>query len=148
MLGVFYEATYNNRVKKYPEDIRYIFKNFPFQRQGKAFELSEMAAAAEEISNEAFWAVHDFLFSAEGQAFATVGKEATKKKLEQILKEKGYDVKAFQSALETGTARKRVEEDMAAGKRIPVSGTPTKVVNGDIIVGSTPESVLERYLKN
>ena len=89
-----------------------------------------------------------WLFSAEGQALATVGKDAVRKKIEQILKEKGFDVKAFQAALETGAAKKRVEEDMTAGKRIRVSGTPTKVVNGDIIVGSTPDSVLERYLKN
>jgi len=57
-------------MEQHPADIRYVFKHFPFQTQGKAFELSEMAAAAQEMSNEAFWTVHDFLFSPEGQAFA------------------------------------------------------------------------------
>ena len=52
---------------KYPKEIRYIFKHFPFQPDGKTFELSEMAAAAQEVSLEAFWLVHDFLFTSEGQ---------------------------------------------------------------------------------
>jgi protein-disulfide isomerase len=133
---------------EHQEQVRYVFKHFPFQTQGKAFELAEMAAAAQEVSNEAFWAVHDFLFSPTGQAFATAGKEAVKRKLEQILQEKGYDLQAFRSALGTGRGKKRVEEDMAVGNRIRVSGTPTKIVNGDIIVGSTPDKVLEQYLNN
>jgi protein-disulfide isomerase len=132
---------------QHPADIRYVFKHFPFQTQGKAFELSEMSAAAQEVSNEAFWVVHDFLFSNEGQAVATGDKEALKQKIEQILKRQGHDVKAFRSALETGKAKKRVQEDMAVGNSIHVTGTPTKIMNGDIIVGSTPEDVVERYLR-
>lgn len=42
-------------MEKHPGDIRYVFKHFPFQSQGKPFELSEMAAAAQKISDEAFW---------------------------------------------------------------------------------------------
>jgi len=132
---------------QHPADIRYVFKHFPFQTQGKAFELSEMSAAAQEVSNEAFWVVHDFLFSNEGQAVATGDKEALKQKIEQILKRQGHDVKAFRSALDTGKAKKRVQEDMAVGNSIHVTGTPTKIMNGDIIVGSTPEDVVERYLR-
>jgi protein-disulfide isomerase len=141
-------AILRSLIKKYPADLRYVFKHFPFQPQGKAFELSEMAAAVQEVNNEAFWAVHDFLFSEEGHTYAAVGKETLKQRIEAILEEKGYDVKAFRSALETGRGKKRVEEDMAVGNRIPVSGTPTKVINGDVILGSTQDGILEKYLKN
>ena len=133
-------------IERYPQDFKYIFKHFPFQPQGKTFELSEMAAAAQEINNEAFWLVHDFFFTDEGQNVASLEKEAVKQKVEQLLKGKGYDVKIFQSALETGRARKRVLEDMALAERFRMTSTPTKIVNGDIIVGSTPDNVLERYL--
>jgi len=132
---------------QHPDDIRYVFKHFPFQAQGKAFELSEMAAAAQEISNGAFWAIHDFLFSPEGQTLITGDKEAIKQKIEQVLKANGYDAKAFQSALEVGRGIKRVREDMALGTRLRVTGTPTKVVNGDIIVGSNTDNVWERLLE-
>ena len=133
-------------LKKYPKDIKYVFKHFPFQPQGKTFELSEMAAAAQEVSNEAFWVVHDFLFTSEGQSIATLDKEVIRQKIEQLLKEKGYDAKTFQSALETGNGKRRVLDDMALGNKLRITGTPTKIVNGDIIVGSTEDSVLEKYL--
>jgi len=133
-------------MKRYPNNIRYIFKHFPFQPQGKTFELSEMAAAAQEVSNEAFWIVHDFFFTKEGQDIANLEKGAVKQKVEQILKGKGYDVRIFQSAFETGRARERVLEDMALANRFRMTSTPTKIVNGDMIMGLTPDNVLERYL--
>lgn len=133
-------------MKRYPQDFKYIFKHFPFQPGGKTFELSEMAAAAQEISHEAFWLIHDFFFTKEGQNIANLEKGAVKQKVEQLLKGKGYDLKIFQSALETGKARNRVLEDMALANRLRLSSTPTKIVNGDIIVGLTADNVLERYL--
>jgi len=133
-------------MKRYPQDFKYIFKHFPFQTQGKTFELSEMAAAAQEVSNEAFWIVHDFFYTKEGQDIANLEKGAVKKKVEQLLRGKGYDVRIFQSALETGKARNRVLEDIALANRYRMTSTPTKIVNGDMIVGLTPDSTLERYL--
>jgi len=131
---------------KYPKDIKYIFKHFPFQPVGKTFELSEMAAAAQEVSQEAFWLVHDFLFTSEGQSVAQLDRKAVQLKIEQLLREKNHDVKGFQSALELGHGQKRVLDDMALGNKLRITGTPTKIVNGDFIVGSSPDNVLERYL--
>jgi protein-disulfide isomerase len=131
---------------KYPKEIRYVFKHFPFQPDGMTFELSEMASAAQEVSQEAFWLVHDFLFTNEGQNVAKLERKAVQVKVEQLLIGKNYDVKVFQSALESGKAKQRVLADMALGNKLRITGTPTKVVNGDLIVGSTPDNVLERYL--
>lgn len=134
-------------MEKYPKDIRYVFKHFPFQSQGKTFDLSEMAAAAQKISDEAFWVVHDFLFSNEGQAVMHGEKNGVKQKIEQILKEKSYDAKSFQVALETGQGRKKVEEDMALGKSIQVMGTPTILINGEFVSNPVTDQVLEKYLR-
>jgi len=131
---------------KSPKDIRYIFKHFPLQAQGKAYEFSEMAAAVQEVSPEAFWVIHDFLFSNEGQTLLKGEKDPVKRKIEEILKGKGYDVAAFQSALESGKGKKRVEEDLAAGKKIQVKGTPTTIVNGDLVRAPLTDKVVEQYL--
>mgnify|MGYP005862380747 FL=1 len=98
------------------------------------------------MRNEAFWLIHDFFFTKEGQNIASLEKGAVKQKVEQLLKGKGYDVKLFRSTLETGGARNRVLEDMALANRLRMRSTPTKIVNGDMIVGSVADSVLERYL--
>lgn len=133
-------------MKQYPQDFKYIFKHFPFQAQGKTFELSEMAAAAQEAGNQAFWLVHDFFFTEEGRKVTSQEKGEVKQKVEQLLQGKGYDIRNFQSALETGRARKRVLEDMALANKFRMTSTPTKIVNGDVIIGVTQDNVLERYL--
>jgi protein-disulfide isomerase len=133
-------------MKRYPQDFKYVFKHFPFQPQGKTFELSEMTAAAQEVSEEAFWLVHDFLFTNEGQSVAKLDRKAVQLKIERLLREKNHDVKGFQLALENEKAKKRVLEDMALGNKIRLTSTPTKIVNGDMILGLTLDSTLERYL--
>ena len=131
---------------KYPQDIKYVFKHFPLQPQGKPFELSEIVAATQEVSNEAFWVIHDFFFSEEGQAFVNKEKEVLKQKIEEILKGKGYDEKVFQIALETGKGRKRLEEDILLGNKMGVKGTPTTIINGDFLGNPVTEKVVEQYL--
>ena len=133
-------------MEKYPRDIRYVFKHFPLQSQGNTFDLSEMAAAAQEVGNEAFWTIHDFLFSNEGQALVKGEMGPVTQKIEQILKEKGYDFKTFKNAIESGRAKLKVGEDLALGGKLRVTATPTKVVNGDVLIGSVADNVLEQYL--
>ena len=133
-------------MEKYPKNMKYVFKHFPLQPQGKTFELSEMGAAAQGLSDEAFWTVHDFLFSTEGQALVKGEMGPVTQKIEQILKEKGYDLKTFKNFLVSGMAKAKVNEDLSLGNKLRITATPTKVVNGDIIVGSTADNVLEQYL--
>jgi len=132
---------------KYPRDIQYVFKNYPLQRQGKPFNLSAMISALEEVNKDAFWLIHDFLFSEEGQIFVKVGNDAVKQKIEQMLKEKGYSSEAFQNALETGKGKKRVEEDVAVGDKIQVRGTPTVILNGTLVTNPLTDKTIEGYLR-
>jgi protein-disulfide isomerase len=132
-------------LEKYPRDIKYVFKQFPLQ--GKTSELPEMVAATQAISDDAFWVVHDFFFSEEGQGFINGGKDVLKHKVEEILKEKGFDVKTFQTALSVGKGKSRVEEDAAVGRRVGVSGTPTAIVNGDFVGSQLTEKTIEKYLE-
>jgi protein-disulfide isomerase len=132
---------------KRPRDMKYVFKHFPLQIQGKPFEISEMVAATQDVSSEAFWYIHDFMFTPEGQDLLKSEKEAVKQKIEQMLKEKGFDEKAFLTALETGKGKKRVNEDLALGNKIRVRGTPTTIINGDQVRSPVTEHVLDQYLK-
>ena len=134
-------------MERHPQDVRYVFKHFPFQPQGKTFDFSEMAAAAQKIGNEAFWVAHDFFFSNEGQALMKEETGEVRRKIEEILREKGYDAKSFQSALETGRGREKVMEDMALGKSLRVMGTPTILINGDFVSNPVTDQVFEQYLR-
>jgi protein-disulfide isomerase len=134
------------QLEKYPQDIKYVFKHFPLQSQGKARDLSELVAASQLVSDEAFWVVHDFFFSDEGQALIDGDKERLRLRIEILLKQKGFDVKGFQTALNTGYGKTRVEGDVAVGNKIGVRSTPSAVINGNFIVGLLPENTIEKYL--
>ena len=71
-------------MKRHPQAFKYVFKHFPFQPEGRTFELSEMAAAAYEVNNEAFWLVHDFFFTKEGQSVAHLEKRALRLRVEPV----------------------------------------------------------------
>jgi protein-disulfide isomerase len=133
-------------LERHPQMIRYVFKHFPLKSLQGSFELSEIAASAQSLSDEAFWMIHDFFFSPEGQMIIREDVSVVIKKVEEILKERGFDVRVFQTAMEKGIGRKRVMEDMAVGNKVPVMGTPTRIVNGDFISGEFNDQVLERYL--
>lgn len=133
-------------LEKYSQNIKYVFKHFPLQSLAGSNELSEIAASAQEISNEAFWTVHDFFFSPDGQTILKEDMGAIKKKIEQVLAEKGFDVKVYKMALEKGLGKKKVSEDINIGKKISVMGTPSIIVNGNFVKEEINDQFLERYL--
>jgi protein-disulfide isomerase len=61
-------------------------------------------------------------------------------------KEKGTMLESFSPPLRQAGQEIRVLEDMALADRFRMTSTPTKIVNGDMIVGLAPDNVLERYL--
>jgi protein-disulfide isomerase len=134
-------------LEKHPQDIKYVFKHFPLQGNGKARDLSEMVAASQMVSNEAFWEIHDFFFSDEGQALIDGDRERLRLRIEILLKQKGFDVKAFQTALNTRYGNFRVEEDLAIGNKIGVSATPSAIINGNFVRGLIPDKTIEKYLE-
>ena len=93
-------------LEKNPKEIKYVFKHYPLQTQGKPFEVSELVAAVQEVSPEAFWVVHDYLFTDEGQTLLKEEKETVKKKIEEILRGKAYNVAAFNAALRQGKEKR------------------------------------------
>ncbi len=140
-------AKMEKMLERHQQMIRYVFKHFPLKSLQGSFELSEIAASAQVLGGEAFWTIHDFFFSPEGQMIIREDVSVVIKKVEEILKERGFDVKTFQTAMENGIGRRKVMEDIAVGNKIPVMGTPTLIVNGDFISGEFNDQALERYLR-
>ena len=134
-------------MEKNPQDVRYVFKHLPLQLQGKPFEISEMAASVQELSPEAFWLVHDFLFSREGQEVLKKEKDDVKQKIVELLQGKGFDGQAFQNLLSSGKGKMRLQEDMALAGRYRFRGTPTAVINGQLHAGALTDKILEEFLR-
>ena len=136
-----------NILKKYPQDIRYVVKHFPLRSEGNSFDLAVLAAASQEIHPEAFWIVHSFLFSKEGEKLSSGDLGVLKEKIEQVLKKKGYDGNGLALSWQNGKGRLQVEEDLAIGKKMRVVGTPAAIVNGTYHKGPFTEDQLEDFLE-
>jgi protein-disulfide isomerase len=75
-----------------------------------------------------FWEMHDLLF--------TNQKALKMTDLISYAKTLGLDIKKFQKSLDSREFQKQVETDMAFGKMLRVTATPTFFVNGNKITGA------------
>ena len=70
----------------------------------------------------------------------------TTDKLTQIAGTLGMDTNQFQSCLSSNKYQKNVDEDLAAGQKAGVTGTPTIFINGLPIVGAQPYSAFQTVI--
>jgi protein-disulfide isomerase len=114
--------------------VNMVYKHFPIRGpDSMAASLSSQCAG----DQGKFWEFHDMLFNnqeAEGSGWASA------ENMKGFASELGLDSEAFNSCLDSEKYRSLVESDLAFGKEIGVTGTPTFViVNSD---GSEPEGIL------
>ncbi len=113
----------------YGSKIKLVFRNYPLQMHDKAYDAAVAAEAAG--SQGKFWMMQDQLF-ANQQAWAS--PSANHKQLWAEYAQKiGLDVQQWQNDITGMSAKSRVDLDMARGRALNVSSTPTIYVNGQAI---------------
>jgi protein-disulfide isomerase len=117
----------NDVEQAFGKDVRVVWKHLPLSFHPNAMPAAIAAEAAREQGK--FWEMHDKLF-ANPQALSDAVYL-------QYAKELGLDMARFERALAAPSTRKRVEEDVRAASVAGVTGTPTFVVNGEIVKGAT-----------
>jgi len=130
----FFKDTESQIIKDYVETgkAKFVFRQYAFL--GKE---STWAAEASECANDQgkFWEYHDYLYSHQGQensgAFA-------KDKLEGFAQSLGLNMDQFKPCLESDKYASKVSDDMAAGQKVGVNGTPATFVNGQLVSGAQP----------
>ena len=99
------------------------------------------AEAAECAADQGrFWAYHDLLFErAQSVTFTNNG-------LEQYAKELDLDPSRFGGCLASGRHSDRIVKESAAARYLGASGTPTFLVNGQLLIGAHPFETFKRVL--
>ncbi|OGH05827.1 MAG: hypothetical protein A2W22_05150 [Candidatus Levybacteria bacterium RBG_16_35_11] len=103
-------------------------------------DASIVAANASECANEQskFWEMHDYLYKNQPSESDTT--LYTTDKLTEAATSLGLSSTNFRSCLESKKYDQKVKDDLAAGQKAGVQGTPTVFVNGTAIVGAQPYS--------
>lgn len=97
-------------------------------------EAAVLAAGAAECASEqdAFWEYHDMLFLNQGSVDFSV------ENLRQFAEELGLDLDSFNTCLVSERYMDELAADLDEARRHGVSGTPSFLINGKLVVGYQP----------
>ncbi len=110
----------NQLLEAFPNDLKHVFKNFPLRFHKRAEPAAKACIAAGNQGK--FWEMQALVF------------ENPKKLEDEDLK--GYaeklalDMGRFNSDFQSKDAAKEIQDDMALGRKVGVTGTPTLFING------------------
>jgi protein-disulfide isomerase len=107
--------------EKYPNDLKYVYKQFPLSSIHKFAEPASRASLAAARQGK-FWEMHEKLF-----ANARALDDASLKKYAQDI---GLDAARFEKDFGDPAISQQVQADVTEGSSIGVQGTPSFFVNG------------------
>jgi len=114
--------------KKYPNDVRFVFRQLPLPMHDKAQLAAEASMAANAQGK--FWEYHDKLFANQ--------RELDRPALERYAEQVGLDMAKFRQALDGHEYAAAVSADSALAASAQISGTPTFMINGQVVSGALP----------
>lgn len=136
--------------KEYANDVLFVYRNFNLKYPNST--ISESAAEAAYLigGEEAYWKMHDLLFSENAWTSSAIPTKERRTMLEGYAETAGLDVDKFMSAVEdyeNNGIQAKINRDKALGTKAEVTGTPTWFVNGKKI-DSITESNVKSALKD
>jgi protein-disulfide isomerase len=124
-------------MKKYPNDLRILFKHnaLPFHNRAMPAAIATMAAHAQGK----FWEYHDKLFANQ--------KALDDASLEKYAKEIGLNVAKFKKSLADPKIKANIQKDMDLAGKVNARGTPNSFINGRNLRGAVPYEQFEALVK-
>jgi protein-disulfide isomerase len=110
-------------LKKYPNKVKVVFKQFPLRNHKYAMKAAAAALAAERQGK--FWDCEDRLF----KNFNRLSDQ----KIQEIARELGLDDVQFQKDMHDTKILAKINQDIQDGKNAGVRGTPTVFVDGRLL---------------
>ncbi len=115
-------------MKKYPKDVRVVFKDYPLDFHENALPAAVGARCAGQQGK--FWEMHEALFA----NMSELGPQ----KIRELAGSLALDSKKFEACLVDPSIAQAVQADQAEGARFGVEGTPAFFVNGVPLSGAQP----------
>lgn len=145
--GHFYLNTLPLILEAYPQEVRFVHRDFPILAEESA---SASLAAACALEQDLFWELHDALFSAhadfnpDGQNehnaafFEALVAKFSEEEISAFAAEAGLDLDAYQDCRDAMTGREEIVFDLQVGSQLGIESVPFYIVNGYVYSGSLP----------
>ena len=118
-------------LKAYPKDVNFVFKQFPLPATMHPQALPAAKASVAAGKQGKFWEMHDVIFENY--------RELSAEKLKEYAGRIGLDVARWEKDFNSPEVQQVVDKDMAAGRAVDVTGTPTFFVNGKRVMNRSFE---------
>lgn len=138
------EQTYPSIVQDYIDTgkVRLEFRDFPLESlHPNAMAAAVAARCAGEQGN--YWDMHDKLFGGQGQWSNIADPSAI---FAGYAGEMGLEAGAFTACLTSGQFDEAIALDLQAGQAAGVTGTPSFLINDNLVVGAQPLSTFQQAL--
>ena len=117
--------------------IRFVFKDFPTEGlHADVFDAHLAAGCAQD--QDQFWEYHDILFTNQG--------DFSKGQLKNYAAAIGLNQSEFDQCLDDEVHSQEIRQDYAQGVNLGVVGTPSYVINGQLVPGAIPLSLWEEII--
>ncbi len=147
----WHESTYQPLLDAYPGKIHFVYRNYPLSFHQNAFMGAEAALCAGD--QNAYWKMHDKLFSEKDQMNNQAGTTLDVDTFVKFATDIGLDGTAFKTCLTTEKYKAQVQADLDYANSLPtengeaaVSGTPTFFINGTRLVGAYPLAAFKQII--
>lgn len=132
------EPTLKALLVKYAGRVSLAYRDYPLREiHPQAQQAAEAARCAGGQGK--FWEYHDLLYAE--------GAKLDAGSLAGYARSLGLDVPRFASCLASGKFKQAVEEDLQAGSKAGVNGTPAFFINGIFLSGAQPVSAFEKIIE-
>lgn len=122
--------------KKYGDNVRIVFRDYPLFTHRTAKRASEAAHCADELGK--FWEMHDRLFSK--------GGPLSDADLYRFATQAGIDHDKFDQCLTSGRYKEAWKVSQDEGTRVGVTSTPSFFINGRMLVGAAGYDAFARII--
>lgn len=131
----FNDETLNVVLAQYPDDVRYVFRDYPILGPD-----SLAAALASECADDQgmFWEFHDWAFMNQ--------TNLTRDGFLSFAEEFALDIPSFTTCIDDNPHEESVMADYTTGQSLDVGGTPTFFLNGRRIIGAQPIQVFQEAI--
>ncbi len=121
-------------LKEYGDKVKFYYKHYPLPFHPWAQLGAVAAECAKQQKPDAFWTLYKGLFEQQKD----ITPDNLKDKAHTILADATIDQAKFDDCLDNKKTLDKVKADMAEGSSVGVTGTPSFVVDGRLLVGAQP----------
>lgn len=120
-------------VEEYKDKIQYVFRNYPITSLHTHSKAAAGATEAAGLQNK-YWEMNNKLFETQPDWEGLSGKDRDAK-FEEYAKELGLDISKYRQDITSDKVNKKISYDTSIGDQIGIEGTPTFVLNGEVLKG-------------